>query len=272
MGVELYISALKNSKNLELTINQFGDASLECGWCSDEIQQGVNYMYNRLYIVESGTAELNTKTQSLTMRPGRFYLIPAGLHARIKCTTDVTKLYFHFNLFQFGRNDLFFGSDSVLEAKVSEQLIPQLRSYGKGGTVLDILTLKQSLYNLLADIINQYNMSKQHITSYSPLITNVIHYIQRNLSATLTLDGLAEQCCVSRSLLTRNFYKEVGTSIGKYIDDQLLITAQWQLQYTNMSINEISQMLGYTDSCYFSRRFKQLCGITPKKWRSDMGV
>ena len=272
MGVELYISALKNSKNLELTIDQFGDAALECGWSSDEIKQGVNYTYNRLYVVESGTALLQTKNQSLTICPGRVYLIPAGLHARIVCKSPVTKLYFHFNLFRFGRSDLFYGMDTVLELDVTEELIQQLRGFGQGGSVYDGMMLKQRLYTLLTEILQRYGLAAKKVPAYSTLTTDAINYIQQNLSANLTLDHLAEYCCVSRSLLTKEFYKEVGTSIGKYIDDQLLMTAQWQLQYTNMSIRDISRMLGYSEPCYFSRRFKQLCGMTPRQWRSDMGI
>ena len=63
------------------------------------------------------------------------------------------------------------------------------------------------------------------------------------------------------------FNKEVGVSMGRYIDDQLMSEAQRLLDQTYESVAGISQILGFSDPYYFSRRFKQLCGITPLRYR-----
>jgi len=73
--------------------------------------------------------------------------------------------------------------------------------------------------------------------------------------------------CAVAEEMEKLFRKEVGVSVGQYIDDQLMRTAQERLDQTNDSIAKISQSLGFADSYYFSRRFKQLCGITPLRYR-----
>jgi two-component system response regulator YesN len=60
----------------------------------------------------------------------------------------------------------------------------------------------------------------------------------------------------------------VGISLGKYIDDQLIASAQRQLSQTQASIGQISNALGYSNQCYFSRRFKQISGMTPQAYRA----
>ena len=70
--------------------------------------------------------------------------------------------------------------------------------------------------------------------------------------------------------MSEKFRQEVGVTLGKYIDDQLMAAAQWQLLKTKVSIGEISDALGYCDQFYFSRRFKQLCGETPLQYRKKI--
>ena len=97
-----------------------------------------------------------------------------------------------------------------------------------------------------------------------------IRYIQSNLSARLSVQMLAERLFVSKSFLSDKFRGEVGVPLGKYIDDQLMASAQWQLLRTDASIGEISNNLGFCDQFYFSRRFKQLCGETPLQYRKKI--
>ena len=48
---------------------------------------------------------------------------------------------------------------------------------------------------------------------------------------------------------------------------ELRAWAQEKLEQTGDSVAAIGQSLGFADACYFSRRFKQLCGITPLHYR-----
>ena len=49
-----------------------------------------------------------------------------------------------------------------------------------------------------------------------------------------------------------------------------MLTAQWQLLRTEKSIGQISNTLGFCDQFYFSRRFRQLCGVTPLQYRKKI--
>ena len=67
--------------------------------------------------------------------------------------------------------------------------------------------------------------------------------------------------------LANAFKKELGQSISNFIEEMVMSEAQSQLLYSNRSIREISEALGYSDQFYFSRRFKKCFSTTPSKYR-----
>ena len=101
------------------------------------------------------------------------------------------------------------------------------------------------------------------------MVLKTIDFINGHISAKLRIKELADRLFVSRTYLTERFRKETGVSLGKYIDDRLMQEAQLRLCRTEDSIYTISLDLGFSDQCYFSRRFKQLCGLTPQQYRSQ---
>ena len=85
----------------------------------------------------------------------------------------------------------------------------------------------------------------------------------------LKVEELAKARFVSKTYLEKLFRKEMGMSVGQYIDTELMRTAKWWLEQTNRSVAEVSSILGYQDPYYFSRRFKQLCQMTPLAYRKS---
>ncbi|WP_300727528.1 helix-turn-helix domain-containing protein [Pseudomonas sp.] len=59
-----------------------------------------------------------------------------------------------------------------------------------------------------------------------------------------------------------------GQSALQMINERLSLEAKRCLIYTEMTINQISDSLGFSDPAYFSRFFKRSCGVSPKAFRS----
>ncbi len=62
--------------------------------------------------------------------------------------------------------------------------------------------------------------------------------------------------------------KNSDRSAGAHIDAQLLLEAKRYILYTEGSINEIADILGFNDASYFIKFFKKNEGVTPLKFRS----
>ncbi|MFI8481034.1 helix-turn-helix domain-containing protein [Pseudomonas sp. NPDC078700] len=58
-----------------------------------------------------------------------------------------------------------------------------------------------------------------------------------------------------------------GQSALQLINQRLLLEAKRSLVYTAMTVNQVSDSLGFSEPAYFSRFFKRGCGLTPKAFR-----
>lgn len=77
----------------------------------------------------------------------------------------------------------------------------------------------------------------------------------------------ADALHVSVSTLNRACQEVLGRSAKKLIQERLHIEAKRRLLYTRETLDQISYGLGFKDAAYFSRVFKQLEGIPPKRFR-----
>lgn len=248
---------------IDLNVLCITDAQINDRW------RGENYPLpvNRLYLVEEGGGMLDTGQGEIRMEPGMAYLVPAGAPLRYRCDAYMKKIYLHFNLFGPDRYDLMEGFPHVGVVPLPPELPEKLRFHGSRRSAEDILRLRQLLYELLGLFLSQYDLSKKMLPNYSEHVQSTITYIQENLSAGLRVEDLAKRLFISRSSLATKFRSEVGVSIGKYIDDQLMTAALLRVGRTHDSIQDISRELGFADQCYFARRFKQFHGVTPTEHR-----
>ena len=80
---------------------------------------------------------------------------------------------------------------------------------------------------------------------------------------------MAELCHLSGSYFSKLFLRETGENYTDFVKRQKIIWAKELLRGTGKSVNEISEELGFMDSSYFIRVFKQLEGVTPLAFRQQ---
>lgn len=78
----------------------------------------------------------------------------------------------------------------------------------------------------------------------------------------------AQLLCLSPKYFGSLIKKEMGISVGQCIANYVVIQAKTLLHYRpDLSIQQISQQLGFDDATSFSRYFKMSTGVSPKKFR-----
>lgn len=55
------------------------------------------------------------------------------------------------------------------------------------------------------------------------------------------------------------------------LHERLLLEAKRQLTYTNMTIGQVADLLGFSEPAYFTRFFKRLTGLSPRDFRLRQG-
>jgi len=93
----------------------------------------------------------------------------------------------------------------------------------------------------------------------------LIHYKQK-----LVLKELAAMYNMNSNYMSSIFKEVCGKGFSDYLTDVRLEHACSMLMTTKMSINEIAQEVGFDNSSYFYRVFKNTFGVTPLKYRNHM--
>lgn len=99
------------------------------------------------------------------------------------------------------------------------------------------------------------------------LILAVQKYIDEHYTESISLESLSSQFFVSVSFLVHAFKRETGKSPINYLIDRRMGEAQRYLSYTNLSVSEISERIGYDNVCYFNKVFLKRTGFQPSAFR-----
>jgi AraC-like DNA-binding protein len=95
------------------------------------------------------------------------------------------------------------------------------------------------------------------------------NYINNNFSSIVSIDDIADKCCINSVYLCRLFKKYADTSPMAYVTKLKMNKAALLLIQTEYSIKQISFMLSYENQYYFSSVFKKVYGISPKFYRES---
>jgi AraC family transcriptional regulator, transcriptional activator of pobA len=93
--------------------------------------------------------------------------------------------------------------------------------------------------------------------------------VNRRFREHWSVDRYAGALAVSQSQLSRTIRRATGRSPAAIINARLLLEAQRNLHYTEATAAQIGLDLGFQDPAYFSRFFKRLTGVTPRRYRLD---
>ena len=87
-----------------------------------------------------------------------------------------------------------------------------------------------------------------------------------------TVEMLAKECNISRSVLAERFTHFVGQSPMHYLARWRMALAAGMLRTSSLSIKRVALDVGYETDAAFSRAFRRELGVPPATWRGANGV
>lgn len=84
----------------------------------------------------------------------------------------------------------------------------------------------------------------------------------------LNLDNVAKELPISRIKLSRILNQQVGVSFRQLLRRARIEEAKSMLVSGRYSVKEVASQVGFSDSHYFSRSFKELTGLSASHYRS----
>ena len=128
--------------------------------------------------------------------------------------------------------------------------------------------LEDNFTSLLTGLFEKTNPPKE--TSADALIESSIEYFTQNLDSNITMQMLCNKYQVSQVYLCRIFKKQLDmTPIDYFIHMKIDRAKELFLQYPTLPVKDVAEMMGFSDSYYFSKVFKKITGQTPSSFRES---
>lgn len=106
---------------------------------------------------------------------------------------------------------------------------------------------------------------------HSDVVFKAAEYVKNHFAEKITLDDAAEYVALSKSYLSRIFKEETGESLTGFINKVRIDRAKLMLLGNETALIEVASQCGFEDQSYFTKVFKRLVGVSPKRYRESRG-
>lgn len=98
-------------------------------------------------------------------------------------------------------------------------------------------------------------------------IENVTAYINDHYALSLPLERLAKIACMGTTKLKSSFRQFHGCTVTEYIHQRRMSQAEHLLLFTDLSIGQVAQTVGYQSASRFAELFRKSTGLLPGDYR-----
>ncbi len=126
---------------------------------------------------------------------------------------------------------------------------------------------QRNFFHEIRNLTEPVSFSDQQKVHSDEAIVQAQIWMQDNLSKQLSVPELAAQLGITTRTFNRRFMAAVGKTPGDYLTEVRMTFACDLLKNSDLSILEVAGYSGYNDASWFSTRFKQWSGNSPKEYR-----
>lgn len=106
---------------------------------------------------------------------------------------------------------------------------------------------------------------------HSDVVYRVMEYVKVNYKRHITLDELARHIYLSRSYLSSIFKEETGMNLSTYINAVRVEKSKALLLDNAIRLVDVANLCGFEDQSYYTKVFKRIVGVSPKRFRDCRG-
>lgn len=236
-----------------------------------------------LALVRSGEGFLFLNGKRHKLHQGVLFYVPAGIELRLT-TKPSGLLEFYSCQFQYTHMDWSLATNRWTRTEQPAMPLPPVLFFIENRALLEVYRCllavwsgkeagylwhcKLEFQRLLDLVVRMMRESSKHIQQNAALVEASIAYIRDHLGDDLNRASLARRLSVSPSYFAGMFKRHTGYSPSEYVHRLRMDQARFLLRYTRIPIHEIAAEVGYADSFYFSRRFSQEHGMSPRDYRN----
>lgn len=122
-------------------------------------------------------------------------------------------------------------------------------------------------FHKIIEVLSRVVNKKEDFRNYA--VNKAIRYIREHYSDGITLEAVAGSLDITPEYLSSLFNREVGMNFSTFVKRFRVSQAKRLLKGSEMKIYEVAAAVGYSDSKYFNRVFKDVTGISPGDFRQS---
>lgn len=226
--------------------------------------------------VLSGCGKIRVNSQASRVQPGDVFLMRSGCYHEVisEATPEEPWVFIWYNVHSHWALNVLEAyrllSTIVVPNASMESLFRQGMEWADTHTIEEMQGLLQQLFMQIVIRLSEIQRARGDLLSL--LVRQIKLHLDNQLLQPFQTEQLVKEMGMSAKHLNRAFKKEMGTTIYNYVLTKKMESAKLMLIETNLTVNEISERLGYADAHYFSNLFKLKNGLRPTAFRSQFGA
>ena len=204
-----------------------------------------------------------------TLLPGKAYFIPLNYPVRLRLDEYLTFVSIQFTLELYGGIDVFSAFKGIREVPGSCWQENGKRAFDCPNAPMAGAQVASIAFGFSTVIMQEMTEREwEPVTKFSDF-RHELEFIYSNKKklAQITVSDLADVRKFSREYFTRTFTRISGISPKHFLTEMLLNETKRALIREELSIKEISDMLGFSSEFYFSKFCSKHTGLSPKQYR-----
>ncbi len=134
---------------------------------------------------------------------------------------------------------------------------------------LDRAVTWENIEDVFEEVYQSVAVDEEMGKNLSPLIHRALSLIEDSYTQGLTLEELARKLGVSQEYLSAQFKKETGITFKETVRRYQITKVKELLLQSDLKLNKIAELSGYSDPKYMSKVFKEEVGMLPSEFRSQ---
>lgn len=237
------------------------------------------HTFYEIHIITKGFILYGFKDKEIKVSKGNLVIIPPGERHTVKEFSDVfSKFTIAFETDNTGDYYEMLPSMENILLSLTPVLSDEMQNiYDISSSKLDFkselvyLSVAKIIYVLCSLYGEKRRKLKSSGDETDDRITKAKKYITDNMDLFLTCEDVANHCHISAKQLGRLFREKEGTSLLDYIHNCKITLAISLLTGSDLTLQEISDKLGFSGVQYFCKFFKAKTDLTPSRYRDNIG-
>jgi AraC-like DNA-binding protein len=155
--------------------------------------------------------------------------------------------------------------------KGNNAILPDLMGEFEGRKLFKYSRMAMLVCELYINLARLYEEERPHLVQQNPLYSGKFRELEKTIDVHFVrekgVEFYAEKLNMSSRHLNRICRQVAGKTFSRIITERIMLEARHLLSSTDLSFNEIARQLGYEEYSYFSKLFKQYCGVNLRDFK-----